>query len=144
MEEELKRFPGWLVWHALISPKLALREASVTPLGGETYRVRLVVENSGWLPSYITKKALEKKIMRGVICEIELPKGARLESGKLREELAQLEGRAYKTAMLDEFDEATSDRVKAEWVVHAPKGGTVKLTARHDRAGVVRTKVKLI
>jgi hypothetical protein len=105
--------------------------------------VRLVTENTGWLPTYITKKALEKKVCRGVICEIELPKGASLQSGKMREEFVQLEGRAYKNAMLDEFEESTSDRLKAEWVIHAPKGGTVKLTARHDRAGVVRAKLKL-
>jgi murein tripeptide amidase MpaA len=143
LEKELERFPDWLVWNSLISPKLAVREASVTPIGSETYRVRLVAENAGWLPTYVTKKALEKKVTRGVICEIELPKGATLQAGKLREEFAQLEGRAYKNAMLDEFDESTSDRIKAEWVIHAPKAGNVKLVARHDRAGLVRVKVKL-
>lgn len=143
LEKELERFPDWLVWNSLISPKLAVREVSVTPIGSETYRVRLVAENAGWLPTYVTKKALEKKVTRGVICEIELPKGATLQAGKLREEFAQLEGRAYKNAMLDEFDESTSDRIKAEWVIHAPKAGNVKLVARHDRAGLVRVKVKL-
>jgi murein tripeptide amidase MpaA len=143
LEQELQRFPDWLVWNALISPKLALREVSVTLVGSETYRVRLVAENTGWLPSYVTKKALDKKVSRGLICEIELPAGATLQSGKLREEFAQLEGRAYKTAMVDEYDESTSDRVKAEWIIHAPAGGIVKLTARHDRAGLVRAEAKL-
>jgi murein tripeptide amidase MpaA len=143
LEDELKRFPEWLVWNALITPKLSLREASVTPVGAETYRIRMVIENTGWLPTYVTKKALEKKVTRGVICEIEIPKGASLESEKARKEFAQLEGRAYKSVMVDEFDESTSDRIKVEWVVYAPKGGTVKLTARHERAGVVRTKLKL-
>jgi hypothetical protein len=27
--------------------------------------------------------------------------------------------------------------------VHAPEGSTVKLTARHERAGIVTTEVKL-
>jgi hypothetical protein len=116
---------------------------SATPIGDETYRIRLVVENTGWLPTYVTKKALEKKVTRGVICEIELPKGASLQSEKARKEFAQLEGRAYKPVMADELDESTTDRIKVEWVIHAPKGGTVKLTARHERAGVVRAKVKL-
>jgi hypothetical protein len=143
LEEELKRFPDWLVWNALITPKLSLREASVAPIGNETFRVRLVVENTGWLPTYVTKKALDKKVTRGVICEIELPKGATLQSEKARKEFTQLEGRAYKPVMVDESDESTTDRIKVEWVVHAPKGGTVKLTARHERAGVVRAKLKL-
>lgn len=143
LEDELKRFPEWLVWNALITPKLSLREASVTPIGEEAYHIRMVIENTGWLPTYVTKKALEKKVTRGVICEIELPKGASLHSEKTRKEFGQLEGRAYKAVNVDEFDESTSDRIKVEWVVHAPKGGTVKLTARHERAGVMRTKLKL-
>jgi murein tripeptide amidase MpaA len=142
LEKEIKLFPDWLVWHALISPKLALRDVSVTALGEDNYRVRLVVENTGWLPSYVTKKALERK-MRGLVCEIELPKGAKLHTGKSREQLGQLEGRAHKEAMINTGLEGTSDRAKVEWIVHAPKGGKVKLLARHDRAGVVRTEVEL-
>ncbi len=143
LEKEISPFPEWIVWHALISPKLGLYEISSTPLGGNTFRVRLVVENTGWLPTYVTKKALEKKLTRGVIAEIHLPKGASLESGKVREELGELEGRAYKTVIPDETTEGTSDRVKVEWVVKAKKGTKVKLTAKHERAGIVHIDVVL-
>ena len=143
LEKELQRFPGWLIWSALILPQLAIRESSLTPIGKDTYRVRLVVENTGWLPSYITKKALDKKVVRGVIAEISLPAGATLQSGKPREELSQLEGRAYKPAMVDESDESNLEQVKVDWVIHAPQGGSIELTARHDRAGLVRTRLVL-
>ena len=143
LENEIKPFPDWIIWHTLISPKLALREVDVKPLGAEAYRVRMVIENTGWLPSYVTKKAIEKKLCRGVICEIELPVGATLQSGKVREELAQLEGRAYKSAQVDGLEGGTDDRLKVEWVVHAPQGGIIKLLARHERAGVVRAEVEL-
>jgi murein tripeptide amidase MpaA len=144
LEQEIARFPDWLVWHLLISPLLEIYEASVRNLGDGTYRVRLVVHNTGWLPTYITQKALDKKLVRGCICEIELPEGATLETGKLREELGQLEGRAYKSsAPTRRHSDPTQDRAKVEWVVHAPQGGTVKLLARHDRAGTVRTEVTL-
>ena len=142
LRQEIKPFPAWIIWQALISPRLALRDQSVVALGGGTYRIRLVVENVGWLPTYVSKKALEKKI-RGVVCEIELPEGARLETGKLREELGQLEGRAYKDAMLDTSTEGTDERLKVEWVLRAPQGGKVKLTARHERAGTIRTSLTL-
>ena len=143
LEKEVALFPDWVLWHLLISPKLALRKVEVKSLGAGTYRIRLVVENTGWLPTYVTKKAVEKKVSRGVICEIELPDGATLQSGKLREDLSQLEGRAYKSAFADSWEGGTDDRLKVEWVVHAPKGGTVNLLARHERAGVVRTEVEL-
>ena len=142
LEKEIKSFPDWLVWQALISPKLEISQAKAISLGNGTYRVRLVVENTGWLPTYVTKKALEKKL-RGVICEIQLPKGAKLETGKTREEPGQLEGRAYKEAMVNSTTEGTQERLKVEWVFHAPNGGKVKLIARHERAGTVRTELEL-
>lgn len=144
LEKEIVRFPDWLVWHLLISPRLEIYEASVRSLGDGTYHVRLVVHNTGWLPTYVTQKALDKKLVRGCICEIELPLDATLETGKLREELGQLEGRAYKSsAPMRRQADPTQDRAKVEWVIRAPGGGTVKLLARHERAGVVRTDVTL-
>jgi murein tripeptide amidase MpaA len=142
LEKEVAPFTDWLVWHLLISPRLELYEVSAKPLGDAAYHIRLVVHNTGWLPTYVTKKALEKKLVRGVVCEIDLPEGVTLETGKQREELGQLEGRAYKPAT-SEADDATDDRVKVEWVVRSAKGGTVKLTARHERAGVVVAQVEL-
>ncbi len=145
LEQEIARFPDWLLWHLLISPRLELYEAGSKPLGEGAYRVRLVVHNTGWLSTYVTKRALEKKLVRGVVCEIELPEGATLETGKPREELGQLEGRAYKASAPSgwiDFD-ATEDRAKVEWVIRAPQGGRVKLTARHERAGTVVAEVLL-
>jgi len=144
LEKEVALFPDWLVWHLLISPRLEVYEATVEPLGNALYKVRLVVQNTGWLPTYITKKALEKKLVRGVIAEIELPDGATLHTGKPREELGQLEGRAYKPSAISVWNaDPTDDRAKVEWIVHAPQGGTVRLTARHERAGVVRVECPL-
>jgi murein tripeptide amidase MpaA len=142
LEKEVALFPDWLVWHLLISPKLEIYEATVEPLGDALYKVRLVVQNTGWLPTYITKKALEKKLVRGVVAEIELPEGATLRTGKPREELGQLEGRAYKPSAVTFWSaDPTDDRAKVEWVVHAPQGGTVRLIVRHERAGVVRAEL---
>jgi hypothetical protein len=143
LEKEIQSFPDWIIWHTLISPKLALREASVKAIGKNAYRVRLVVENDGWLPTYVTKKALNKKVTRGVICEIEIPPGATLQTGKPREEFGQLEGRAYLSAFPDLLEGGTDDRVKVEWVVAAPEGGKVTLVARHERAGVARAELEL-
>jgi murein tripeptide amidase MpaA len=144
LEKEVALFPDWLVWHLLISPKLEICEATVEPLGDALYKVRLVVQNTGWLPTYITKKALEKKLVRGVVAEIELPDGATLRTGKPREELGQLEGRAYKPSAVTFWSaDPTDDRAKVEWVVHAPQGGAVRLVARHERAGVARVERQL-
>ena len=98
LESEVSKFPRWFIWGALVSPILDLREATAKRLDPETYLIRMVVDNAGWLPTYVTKKALAKQVVRGVICEIELPVGACLETGLPREDGGQLEGRAYKSA----------------------------------------------
>ena len=145
LEKEIAPFADWLVWLLLISPRLEVYEASAKPLGEDAYRVRLVVHNTGWLPTYVTKKALKNKLVRGVVCEIELPDGATLETGQAREELGQLEGRAYAPSAPAALGRsaATEDRAKVEWVVRAPTKGTIKLTARHERAGTATAEVEL-
>jgi murein tripeptide amidase MpaA len=144
LEKEIAPLADWVIWQGLISPKLEILEATATPLGGGAYRIRLVVQNTGWLPTYVTKTALEKKVTRGVVCEIELPEGAMLETGKLREELGQLEGRAYKpSAPSGWVADPTEDRLKVEWVVRAPAGGEVNVIARHERAGTAKATLRL-
>jgi murein tripeptide amidase MpaA len=145
LETELAKFPEWLLWHALISPRLELHSSQVEPLGEDNYRLQVVVHNTGWLPTYITKHALNKKQVRAVVAELSLPAGANLKLGKKRSEHGQLEGFAYKPAAPTAWNsaDATADRLKLEWVVHAPAGGTVTVTVRHERAGVVREALKL-
>ena len=124
LEREVERFPDWIVWQALTLPRLELLHARPRRLGGDTWRVRLVVQNTGWLPSYVSKRALERKIVRGVVDEISLPEGATLVGGKPRVEGPQLEGRAYKVtlqAFLPDLH-VTADRGHGEWTVRAPKG----------------------
>ena len=143
LEKEIAPFADWLIWHLLISPRLELLKATVKPLDKNTYHIEVVVHNTGWLPSYVTKKAMEKKAARGVVFEIDLPEQATLETGKLREVGGQLEGRAYKPADAGDPD-TTEDRAKVEWVVRAPEGGKVTVTARHERAGKVTVGLDLV
>jgi murein tripeptide amidase MpaA len=145
LEREIAKFPDWIVFQTLISPKLELVEAKAEKIGKETYRVRLAVQNTGWLPSYVTKRAEQRKITRGVVAEIGLSKGVELVSGKEREICGELEGRAHKQTLMSFWTDTnpTADRMKVEWVVKAPKGGTVNLMAKHERAGTVTVKVKL-
>ena len=75
LERELARFPKWMLWQALTSPRMELVAAECDALSGDSWRVRLVVQNTGWLPSYVSKRALERKVVRGVVAEIALPDG---------------------------------------------------------------------
>jgi hypothetical protein len=144
-EREAARFPAWLQQIALSLPRLELLRTEVRALGTDTWRVRFAVANSGWLPSYVSKRALERKTVRGCVFEIHLPAGVALVGGKPRIEGGHLEGHAPK-ASLQAFlprREMTADRAVVEWVVRGPRGTPIGLTATADRAGTVRTEVAL-
>ena len=143
------RFPAGMTQIALSLPRLEMLRTEVRALGDDTWRVRLAGCNSGWLPAYVTRRALANKTVRGVIFEIHLPDdaaaGVALLGGKRRIEGPQLEGHAPRTS-LQAFvanREITADRAVGEWVVRAPKGTRLALTARAERAGTVRTEVVL-
>ncbi|MEP7280668.1 MAG: carboxypeptidase, partial [Rubrivivax sp.] len=144
-EREVARFPRWLTTLALSLPKLELLRTEVRALGADTWRVRFAVANSGYLPSYVSKRALERKAVRGTVFEIQLPAGATLIGGRQRIVGPHLEGHAPKTSQLAfrPPPELTGDRALAEWVVQAPVGTRLSLTATADRAGRVRTEVTL-
>jgi len=144
LRDEIAPHADWALWHLLISPLLSVRSLDVEPLGDGRFFVRLVVENTGWLPTYVTQKAVERQSVRPLEVELTLPEDARVVAGELRTEAGQLEGRVHlRSALWWGTDQGTSDRAKLEWVVEAPSGGTLGVEARHPRAGVVRRDVKL-
>ena len=144
-EREAARFPAWLTQIGLALPKLELLRTEVRSLGGDSWRIRFAVANAGYLPSYVTQRALERKVCRGVVFELHPPPGVTLQAGTLRIEGAQLEGHAPKSSLLGFLPtrQVTADRAVAEWVVSAPRGTRIALTAVADRAGAVRTEVAL-
>jgi hypothetical protein len=146
MADEVAPHSEFAVAHQLASPLLAIRALEADALGDGLWRIRLVVENQGWLPTNVSKKALERKAVRPVEAEIDLPDRATLATGDATQELGQLAGHGRARQMLAMFDggfDPTDDRAKAEWVVRAEAGTTVRATARHARAGTCRAEVTL-
>ncbi len=144
-EREAARFPGWLTQLALALPRLEVLRTEVRALGADTWRVRFAVANSGYLPSNVSKRAVERKVARGTVFNIHLPPGVSLVSGKERVEAGHLDGHAPKTTLQAFLPnrEVTADRAVVEWVLHGPRGTAVALTASADRAGTVRCEVTL-
>jgi murein tripeptide amidase MpaA len=144
LEAEVAPHSDLAIWHLLISPRLELHTLEVDRVGETAWHIQLVVHNTGWLPTSVTEKAVERNIVRPLEVELTLPEGARLRTGELKTELGQLTGRVHKRSLLGWWSEdSTSERVKVEWVVEAPDGGTVAIEARHQRAGVVRVDAEL-
>lgn len=143
MESEIGPHASLALLLLQMSPRLELRSSSAQSLGGGTWYIRLVVQNSGWLSTNVTSRALELNVVKPVEAEIILPFGASMVAGSTCVELGQLSGRSAKLTAIF-AGEPTSDRAKAEWVVRGVVAGTVvPVMARHPRAGVVRTEIVL-
>jgi hypothetical protein len=144
LEREIAPHSEFAVYHLLISPRLELSRVEVERLGATTYRLEVVVENTGFLATNVTAKALERKVCPGIEVELGLPEDARLLSGEDKVELGQLGGRVRERSLLWWFEpDDPPDRAKVEWVVEAPRGGTIRVEARHRRAGVARRSLSL-
>ena len=150
LEMEIAPFADWVVWQALSSPKLELRETQVTEAGKGVWRIRVAVQNTGWLPTNVTKGAIKNKLCRGVVAEIS-NKGAVIDSlgklepawlvsGNLREVGEQLRG--WDRVPVGGFGwhaDETSDVAVFEWVVSV--AGEYQIEVHHERAGRVIVRV---
>lgn len=139
LQSEIAPFADWVIWQALISPKLEEFSTIVEPTGDGAV-IKFCVDNTGWLPSYVTRNGRDKKLCRGVIGEIQPGEGIHVVAGLLRQEGPQLEGRSHLPAsgfgwLLD----ATDHRHVFEWTVRGH--GDVTLVARHERGGRLVKKV---
>jgi hypothetical protein len=61
---------------ALSSPLLRHRDTIVEQLGDDTWRVRVVVENAGWMTTSVTQRAVDAGYVRPIVARITLPPGA--------------------------------------------------------------------
>lgn len=146
LEKEIAPFADWVIWQASASPKLELRDLVVEKVSSGAWRIRIAVQNTGWLPTNVTKIALKNKLCRGVFAEIShgepgskagSKQPAWLVSGKIQQVGEQLSGwdQAPSSAMGWHMD-ATTDVALFEWVVG--EAGEYNLTVKHERAGTVK------
>jgi murein tripeptide amidase MpaA len=145
LEKEVAPHSEWLVYLGLSTPRLSVRSFTSEPAGESLWRVRLVVENTGWMPTYGSQMALDRQAVGTVSAELNLPANAKLIEGETTRELGQLAGRTGQrsTATWWGFADGTPDRAMAEWIVSAPADTSITARARHERAGSAQAELVL-
>jgi hypothetical protein len=142
LEKEVAPHTEWLIYLGLSSPRLAVRSFTAEPIAENLWRVRLVVENTGWLPTNGSQQAVDQQVAGGVTAELT---GGRIVEGEQRQSLGQLDGRIGQrsTATWWGYRPGTPDRAVAEWIVAAPAGTALSVKASSDRAGSARSDLVL-
>lgn len=127
---------------AALAPRLRIREARTTPLGGGAVEVSAVVENWGYLPSYVLGSARGRSFSDPVRARASLSEGLRLVSGDLELELGALMGwggNDRSTSPMLARSTVEPGRKRVRWVVT----GTGQITVRAScaRVGAVELAV---
>ena len=142
LEAEVAPLADWAIWQASLAPRLTHRETKVEPLGDGAWRIRVAVQNSGYLPTTVTKVAAERKMTRGVRATITPPSDTALRSGKLIQDAGQLVGWNHvPSSGFGWHTDATEDVAVFEWVVGEP--GDYPIRIEHERAGAVMETVSI-
>jgi hypothetical protein len=139
LKGELELYVPWMRLLAEISPRIVLQDVEVTPLGADLFKLTAVVENEGYLPTYLTQRALEAEIAVPVRVNLELS-DAELVTGSPRLDIGHLAG----TRDVQGRTEASGARRTIEYVVRARGDGSrITIVARSEKGGVVRQEVRL-
>ena len=140
LRDEVAPHTDVAVYQALASPRIEIRLAEAHAVGNDTWRVRIGVANTGWLPTDITAHARAHHIVLPLTLEVA---GGEVIGGEARVKAGQLDGRVSFLLNGGLNSDGTPDRTLHEWLVKAPRGTTLTLTAAHQRAGTVSTTVTL-
>ncbi len=142
LRAECEKLARFALAHASTAPRLTadLRAEELSP---GVRRLELRVENTGYLPTNVTRVAADKKLVKPVKALLTLPDGAELVSGEPEADLGHLAGRSalvgggWKGPAF--FQGLPSDHAKrCVWVVRGD--GPVGVEVRSEKAGVVRLK----
>ena len=136
LKGEIEMYVPWMLWLAETSPRVVIRDASVKIIErGKVAKITVVVENEGYLPTNITKRAIEAQFASPVRALIQITDGE-LTAGKTRMDLGHLSGRR-------DNDMATSRR-EIEYIVRITGANpTATITIQSEKGGQVKRELEL-
>ena len=113
--------------HAMMTPRVQIADVTITPLADGVIKVEVVVENVGYLPTNVTKQAINAEVALPVVVEVKLGDGVELVAGKEKVELGHLAGRSERTMKYSRFIDWHASAKKAEWVVQLGDVGSAEI-----------------
>ncbi len=140
LEEECRKAAMWIMKHAAALPWVNITDIKVGDIGGCLKKVTAVVENWGYLPTNITNKAVQLKVVEKDIVELIPGPGVEI-TGKPRHETGFLEGYISGTRS------PAKSAVQVSWVVKVSPDDSpppsVTVEYRSQRGGVIRKTHRL-
>ncbi len=128
---------------ALTSPRVHISQLTAATESDGVYKVRAVVENLGFLPTWVSDQAKAMHKAKPVTAELS-GEGFRLLTGKAKQTVGDLAGRNDQYEPLSYLPIYGNEARKAvEWIVAAPAGTTLTVTSIARNGGTDTKTVAL-
>jgi murein tripeptide amidase MpaA len=132
MEEEWKKNCLFELKHAGMLPFVKIEEITTEDLGSDLFRLTAKVVNEGYLPTNVTQKAIENRLVKPVIARIKL-QGGELLFGKPEVELGHIPGRDAPFPQ---------NKKTVQWLIRGKKKDlAAEVVVESQKAGTTRTKI---
>ncbi|MDR7419324.1 MAG: M14 family metallopeptidase [Armatimonadota bacterium] len=141
LEREVDKVARFVLELAAALPELRV-SATVRMVGPDLYLIGAVVANGGYTPTSVT--AVGARRVGSVTLDLEVADGMTLVMGSQHLTLPHLSGRSERPVPWNPWvRQWTPNAHRVEWLIRAPRGGTVAITAATARAGAQRLEVRL-
>jgi len=144
-EAEWRKTCLFEVKRAELVPNLRIADVKMTSLGDKLYKIVAIVENDGYLPTYVTQKAIDTKAAKPVVVKVGLDK-AELLFGEEKTDIGHIKGNSPDSpARYGPGDALIPVNQKTvQWLVRAKgSGASVIVTASSPKAGTASRKIPL-
>jgi len=133
LEQECALQIPWILHLAGQSPVLKMSEPSITEEANDRFRVEVTIRNEGFLPTNLTERSLETRVVKPVYATIKV-EGGELVEGLKRVTLGHLAG-IYPTP-----DPSRTSFAAVRWVVKSTSNKpAIEVEAVSEKGGVVRS-----
>jgi hypothetical protein len=129
--------------HAACTPLLRITDTHVERVSNDLYKVTAVVANLGFLPTHMTERALKHGTAGSITVELS-GEGLETVMGEAAQDIGHLAGRSERvTTWSPWMPEWHPTRRPVEWLVRAPAGTNLSVTASAPKAGLHRQEITL-
>jgi murein tripeptide amidase MpaA len=143
MGEESERNVPFALSLGHMLPHLEINTLDVTKVSADTYTINLIVDNSGFFPTFTSNISKKRQVARPVRVEVEAPEGVEFLNNRGKVEIGHLEGRSNKIGAIFMVASPTDNRGRLEWTVRAAEGTQLKFNVLSDRAGTISQEIIL-
>jgi murein tripeptide amidase MpaA len=143
MEKEAEKHTPFILSLADLLPQLSMQKLDVKKISDNSWKVTIVIDNTGYLSTYTSQQAKNRMVARPVVAELTMSEGKIL-LGKERTIIGHLEGRSNKDDISSVFGfSPTDNRGIAQWVVESTPGSEIQISVSSERSGKITTSLKL-